>query len=327
MLIDKEFLKILKYEDVKKLTWGENLSILETVVNEYNKKTSLSLVVDDILDKNYIIWILYVLNVQWELNNVTGKYFCSKLNDEYSLPFYLYSHILENYSEYYKLISGDILGVYMVYPDDIHFMPYTLRKILKDKNIIFSDEDEDENIASIAADGVNIPKVEDNCNNIDTTNNNVENNYSDRDTSIENNNNYTNINKENDSKIKNENNINPINILWISRHPIFESQITDLKNIYNNINLYQTRERIHNINEIIKTVNEYKISVVVAVLPDSIIVELHGRLPNGVSLLKSSYAQSSIPIKCVDDGDKNAQLCVFSGFERVCGYRLITESI
>lgn len=122
-----------------------------------------------------------------------------------------------------------------------------------------------------------------------------------------------------------------IGILWITRHYMFKCQYDLLKSIYgDNLRIYCYNARIEDVKVIKEICSTHSISIVIAVVPDKLIVELKEKLPTSIKIVRprlNTVADYKFVII-----DKFGELSRIShsfvdGFEEIHGYTFIREPI
>ncbi len=124
MYINKSYITDLKYATSNDdLLTGENFFISQDIERAFaNSGYNFEY---ETLSREVIITMIYFLNVRFYPCGVEGKYRCNKLENEYSLQYWLYREIYIN-SEKYSSVMGKILWNTIPSPDEIENIPQSL---------------------------------------------------------------------------------------------------------------------------------------------------------------------------------------------------------
>lgn len=122
-----------------------------------------------------------------------------------------------------------------------------------------------------------------------------------------------------------------IGILWITRHYMFKCQYDMLRSIYgDNLRVYCYNERVEDVEVIKKICDNYSISVIVAIIPDKLMIEFKEKLPSSIKIIRSRLDNIDDCKFAVinESGDISYVSHSFiNGFEEIYGYKFIREPI
>lgn len=317
MVVSKDYLRILKYQNVDDIYYKDGARTTGEIIKAYEQKFPTTILSKAKDSREKIIFMLWKIQVTFK--NIDSKLSNKMFLNPHGLAYWMYDKLLSNWDIYVKEFG---LEFYLAN------VPSPTLLLEADDNLLslFNDNF---SLQKVYGDATNVEQYVSNFDaqkeNSDTLDDEDTKSFIfDLDTCSDNTHNT-------DIPSAEAHNTSVKNILWVSRHSLFDVQLSQLKELYGeNLQLFQWTERLTTVDDIRSFCIKENISVVFAVLPEYMLVALRQCLPPQIKLIRSRSLFVADRLKIVKfKGEKviDTNLLNLVGLEEVTGCKILTEEL